>query len=157
MFFEGSECMYLTGENIHSLEEIIVNLNMIQNEEEKKEFLNKHVEDSALFLATLKKINKSKIPKNHEKNQKDKLKVTNEILYNEDDIISIFKEKSDNDIINKYSLNELKQMYNSVYNRKAPSNYTKGRIVSILRDRFHTMNRVSAFTKMAEEREKNRV
>ena len=35
--------MYLTGENIHSLEEIIVNLNMIQNEEEKKEFLNKHV------------------------------------------------------------------------------------------------------------------
>ena len=55
MFFEGSECMYLTGENIHSLEEIIVNLNMIQNEEEKKEFLNKHVEDSALFLATLKK------------------------------------------------------------------------------------------------------
>ena len=123
MFFEGSECMYLTGENIHSLEEIIVNLNMIQNEEEKKEFMNKHVEDSALFLATLKKINKSKIPKNHEKNQKDKLKVTNEILYNEDDIISIFKEKSDNDIINKYSLNELKQMYNSVYNRKAPSNY----------------------------------
>lgn len=145
--------MYLTRENIHSLEEIIVKLNTIQNEEEKKEFLNKHVEDCALFLATLKKLNKSKIPKNHVK--KDNLEVANEILYNEDDIVKIFKEKKDNDIIDEYSLNELKQMYNSVYNRKAPSNYTKGRIVSIFRDRFHTMNRVSAFTKMAEEREKN--
>ena len=111
------------------------------------------MEDCALFLATLKKLNKSKIPKNHVK--KDNLEVANEILYNEDDIVKIFKEKNDNDIIDEYSLNELKQMYNSVYNRKAPSNYTKGRIVSIFRDRFHTMNRVSAFTKMAEEREKN--
>lgn len=146
--------MYLTRENIHSLEEIIVNLNMIQNEEEKKEFLNKHVEDSTLFLTTLKKLKKSKIPRNYLKIKKDNLETANEILYNEDDIVGIFKENNDNDIINKYSLNELKQMYSSVYNRKAPSNYTKGRIVSIFRDRFHTMNRVSAFSKMAEEREK---
>lgn len=146
--------MYLTRENIHSLEEIIVNLNMIQNEEEKEAFLNKHVEDSALFLSTLKKLNKSKIPQNHVKTKKDNSKTAKEILYNEDDIVGIFKEKNDNDIINEYSLNELKQMYSSVYNRKAPSNYTKRRIVSIFRDRFHTMNRVSAFAKMAEEREK---
>lgn len=149
--------MYLTRENIHSLDEIIVNLNMIQSEEEKKEFLNEHVEDSALFLTTLKKLNKSKIPKKHIKTQKDNLEAAKEILYNEDDIVSIFKEKNDNDIINEYSLNQLKQMYISVYNRKAPSNYTKRRIVSIFRDRFHTMNRVSAFAKMAEEREKNQV
>lgn len=91
---------------------------------------------------------------NHVKIKNDNLETANEILYNEDDIVIFLKENNDNDIINKYSLNELKQMYSSVYNRKAPSNYTKGRIVSIFRDRFHTMNRVSAFSKLAEEREK---
>ncbi len=146
--------MYLTRENIHNLEEIIVNLNTIQNEDDKREFLNEHVEDSAFFLSTLKKLNKSKFPKKNTKIQKDSTGIANVIVYNEDDIVKIFKEKNDKDIVNEYSLEQLKQMYSSVYNRNAPSNYTKGRIVSIFRDRLHTMNRAAAFAQMAEEREK---
>lgn len=146
--------MYLTRESIVSLEEIIVNLNGINSEDEKNEFLKKHVEDSELLLKTLKKINKNKIPKNYTRIEKNSTEVVDTDLYSEDDIESIFKEKDDEEIINEYSLKELRQMYSSVYNRKAPSNYTKGRIVSIFRDRLHTMNRVAAFARLAKEREK---
>lgn len=59
--------MYLTKENICDLNEIIIALNTIQNEKDKEEFLNKNIEDVNLFLTTLRKINKNKLPKNHKK------------------------------------------------------------------------------------------
>lgn len=55
--------MYLTKENICDLNEIIIALNTIQNEKDKEEFLNKNIEDVNLFLTTLRKINKNKLPK----------------------------------------------------------------------------------------------
>lgn len=55
--------MYLTKENICDLNEIIITLNTIQNEKDKEEFLNKNIEDVNLFLTTLRKINKNKLPK----------------------------------------------------------------------------------------------
>lgn len=36
---------------------------LIQNEKDKEEFLNKNIEDVNLFLTTLRKINKNKLPK----------------------------------------------------------------------------------------------
>ena len=146
--------MYLTRESIHNLEEIIVNLNILESEEEKKEFLNEHVEDSILFISALKKVNKSNLPKEYARKEKMHDKNANVALYDEEDIMDIFREKDNTEIVNEYSSQELRQMYSSVYNRKAPSNYTKARIVSIFRDRLHTINRASAFAKMAKEREK---
>lgn len=55
----------------------------------------------------------------------------------------------------EYSLKELRQMYSFVYKRKSPSNYTKERIISIFRDRIHTMNRVEAFVKRTKYREQD--
>lgn len=151
--WKGVDGMYLTKESINSLEEIIINLNSTNSEEEKNEFLKKHVEDSDLLLKTLKKLNKSKIPKSYMKAQKSKTEITDTDLYTEDDIYRIFKEKNDKEILELYSLNALGQMYSSVYKRKPTSSYTKEKIVSTLRNRVHTMNRTAAFVKMAEERE----
>lgn len=147
--------MYLTKENICDLNEIILTLNTIQNEKDKEEFLSKNVEDVNLFLTTLRKINKNKLPKNHKKNIKNDVNFTKNTFGNENEIIKIFKEKNDKTIMQEYSLKELRQMYNFVYKRKCSSNYTKERIISIFRDRIHTMNRVEAFVKMAKDRELN--
>lgn len=147
--------MYLTKENICDLNEIILTLNTIQNEKDKEEFLSKNVEDVNLFLTTLRKINKNKLPKNHKKNIKNDIDFTNNNFCDENEIIKIFKEKNDKTIMQEYSLKELRQMYSFVYKRKCPSKYTKKRIISIFRDRIHTMNRVEAFVKMAKDREQN--
>lgn len=147
--------MYLTKENICDLNEIILALNTIQNEKDKEEFLSKNVEDVNLFLTTLRKINKNKLPKNHKKNIKNDIDFTNNNFCDENEIIKIFKEKNDKTIMQEYSLKELRQMYSFVYKRKCSSNYTKERIISIFRDRIHTMNRVEAFIKMAKDREQN--
>lgn len=147
--------MYLTKENICDLNEIIIALNTIQNEKDKEEFLNKNVEDVNLFLTTLRKINKNKLPKNHKKNIKNDIDFTNNTFCDENEIIKIFKEKNDKTIMQEYSLKELRQMYSFVYKRKSPSNYTKERIISIFRDRIHTMNRVEAFVKMAKYKEQD--
>ena len=50
---------------------------LIQNEKDKEEFLNKNIEDVNLFLTTLRKINKNKLPKNHQKNIKNNIDFTN--------------------------------------------------------------------------------
>lgn len=146
--------MYLTKESIRSLEEVIINLNNIDNDEEKNKFLEEHVEDSALLLKTLKKLNKSKIPMCHTKTQKDNVEIFENDMYEETEVYNIFERKNDNEIMKEYSLINLKQMYASVYKKKPTSSYTKERIVSTLRNRLHTMNRTAAFIKMAEEREK---
>lgn len=52
--------MYLTVENVNNLNHIISEINNIEDEEQKEKFLNEHIEDTALFLDTIKKINKKK-------------------------------------------------------------------------------------------------
>ena len=66
---------------------------LIQNEKDKEEILNKNVEDVNLFLITLRKINKNKLPKNHQKNIKNNIDFTNNTFCDENEIIKIFKEK----------------------------------------------------------------
>lgn len=52
--------MYLTIENINNLNCIISEINNIEDEEQKEKFLNEHIEDTSLFLDTIKKLIRKK-------------------------------------------------------------------------------------------------
>ena len=144
--------MYLTIENIRNLDSIISGLNTIKDEKEKEQFLDEHIEDAALFLQTLKKINKKKIPSKNGITQKQKRDDIEKDLYNEEEICTILCEKNNVEIMKEFSLADLKKMYTSIYNRTPTSSYTKERSVGVLRNRMHTMKRAEAFALVPEER-----
>lgn len=149
--------MYLTLDNIKDLNDIISELNNIEDENERKLFLNEHTEDTALFLDTIKKINKKKISMGHRRTQKQRPDDIEENFYTEEEIYKILCKKNNTEIIKEYSLSDLKKMYASIYKTNPTSNYTKERIVGVLRNRMHGMKRAEAFALLAEEREKKKV
>jgi len=149
--------MYLTLDNIKNLNGIISELNSIEDENEKEQFLNEHIEDTALFLDTIKKINKKKIAMGHGRIQKQRQEGVEANLYTEEEIYKILSEKNNAEIMKDYSLSDLKKMYASIYKSNPTSSYTKERIVGVLRNRMHSMKRAEAFAAMAEEREKKTV
>ena len=61
------------------------------------------------------------------------------------------------EIIKEYSLMDLKKMYAAVYKTNPTSNYTKERIIGVLRNRMHTMKRAESFGLSVEERNKRTV
>lgn len=144
--------MYLTAESIRNLNDIISGLNGIENEQERAQFMDKHIEDTALFIETLKKLNKKKLPGKNAKIKKPKAGEAATALYKEEEIYDILCEKSNEEIMSAYLLSDLKRMYESVYNRKPASNYTKERIIITLRNRMHTMKRAEAFALMEQGR-----
>lgn len=81
--------MYLTSENINSLNGIISELNSMEDDGEKERFLGEHIEDTALFLKTLRKVNKKKIPVGYGKIQKQERENVEVKLYKEEDIYAI--------------------------------------------------------------------
>lgn len=137
--------MYLTAENIRSLNDIILELNTIDDEKEKEQFLKDHTEDTALFLETMKKINKKKLPRKNAKVTKHGETKFETDVYQEEDIYRILQNKNNIEIMDEYSLADLKKMY--------ASGYTKERIIRTLRNRMHSMKRTKAFALLAEERE----
>lgn len=143
--------MYLTLENIRNLDGIVLGINTIEDEKEKEQFLEEHIEDTALFLKILKKLNKKKIPQKNKKTQGSRMETVGTNLYCEEEIYSILCEKSNAEIISEYSLSDLKKMYASIYKRNPTSSYTKERIVGVLRNRMHTMKRAEAFALVPEE------
>ena len=150
--------MYLTLENLNDLNDIISKLNNIEDEDEKKQFLNTHTEDSALFLNVLKKENKKKISMGYNKAKVQKQREEVETnLYEEDEIYAILNRKENIEIIKEYSLMDLKKMYAAVYKTNPTSNYTKERIIGVLRNRMHTMKRAESFGLSVEERNKRTV
>ncbi|MDE7341175.1 MAG: hypothetical protein K2N80_11575 [Lachnospiraceae bacterium] len=148
---------FVTTETISNLNEIISGLNAIEDADEKEKFLNEHIEDTTLFVETLKKINKNKLPKEHGKSQKKKNENVDIKSFTEEEIYEIFHQKSNKEVMSEYSLSDLKKMYLSVYKRRPSSNYTKERILSTLRNRMHTMERTAAFARLAEERAKKSI
>ena len=143
--------MYLTIENIRNLDSIISGLNTIKDEKEKEQFLDEHIEDAALFLQTLKKLNKKKLPTKNRISQEQKKEDIEKNSYNEEEIYTILYEKNNVEIMKEFSLADLKKMYASLYNRTPASSYTKERIVGVLRNRMHTMKRAEAFALVPEE------
>lgn len=151
--------MYLTVENINSLNRIISELNNIEDENKKEQFLNEHIEDTALFLETIRKINKKNLPKKNGKSQVQRAEdiIIEQEQYHEEDIYEILCQKSNIEMMNEYSLSELKKMYVSVYKRKPTSSYTKERIISTLRNRMHIMRRAEAFALLPAKEEKSEI
>ncbi len=143
--------MYLTKENITILNEVITNINNLNTEEEKTIFLNKSVEDVSLLLGTLKSLNKSKLPKEHNRRKHSESVTVNE--FDETRISEIFSKNDDANIMAEYSMADLKAMYQSIYHKKPLSNSKKQDIVNTLRHRFYTRDRAKAFASLAEERE----
>ncbi len=148
--------MYFTVENIRNLDNIISGLNTIEDENKKEQFLNEHIEDTALFLDTIKKINKKKISTGRNKVQKQRGKNLKIDLYKEEEIYAILGQKNNEEIIKEYSLADLKRMYASVYDKNPASGYTKERIVGVLRNRMHNMKRAEAFSLAADGRNKEK-
>lgn len=145
--------MYLTLESTRTLNEIISELNSIENETERKQFLNEHTEDTAFFLDTIKKINKKNIPTNrHQKKPKNKQTDIKTNLYAENEIYAILCQKNNEAMLKEYSLSDLKNMYTSIYKKTPTSSYTKEKLINVLRHRMHTMQRADAFVSLAEER-----
>ena len=142
---QGVGCMYLTVENIKSLDDIISGLNTIEDEKEKEQFLYQHIEDTDFFLETLKKLNKKKIPAKAKKMEKQNLQEIQTDAYQEEEIYGVLCKKSNEEIMREYSLSDLQKMYISVYKRKPASGDTKGRIISTLRNRMYTVKRAEAF------------
>ncbi|MCI9033834.1 MAG: hypothetical protein HFJ08_07260 [Lachnospiraceae bacterium] len=93
--------------------------------------------------------NKAKVQKQREEVE------TN--LYEEDEIYAILNRKENIEIIKEYSLMDLKKMYAAVYKTNPTSNYTKERIIGVLRNRMHTMKRAESFGLSVEERNKRTV
>lgn len=137
--------MYLTVENIKSLDDIISGLNTIEDEKEKERFLYQHIEDTALFLDTIKKLNKKNIPSKAKKSNKLQTQKLKTDVYQEEEIYGVLCEKNNEEIMREYSLSDLQKMYASVYKRKPASRDTKERILSTLRNRMYTVKRAEAF------------
>lgn len=147
--------MYLTLETIQDLNNIISELNNIEDEKKRKQFLSEHVEDMDLFLETIKKINKRKLLTEHEKVKKQIRKEGETYKYEPDEIHAIFCKKNVEEIMNEYSLSDLREMYASIYKKLPASGYTKQKIVITLRSWIHSRNRTEAFDSMAAKRKNN--
>lgn len=92
--------MYLTLETIQDLNNIISEFNVIEDEKKRKQFLSEHIEDTDLFLDTIKKINKRKFLTEYGKIQKQRRDEVKTDKYEADEIHAIFCEKSNDDIMN---------------------------------------------------------
>lgn len=102
--------MYLTVENINNLNNIISELNNIEDENKKKQFLSEHIEDTELFLEAIRKINKQKIPKKNGKARVLRIDEESVGQYQEEEIYNILRKKSNAEMMKEYPLSELKNV-----------------------------------------------
>ena len=144
--------MYLTRESIDTLHSIILTLNTLEDEESQKQFLDQHTEDTAFLLETLKSLNKGRLPKKHR--AKPPAAEPAEGHYSEEELDRIFGGMDTEDILQAYSLADLKDMYCSAYHRNATSSYKKLDIIRTLRNRHFAKKRGDAFARMADARRK---
>lgn len=147
--------MYLTLETIQDLNNIISEFNTIEDEKKRKQFLKQHVEDTDLFLDTIKKINKRKILTEHGKVKKQIRDDVEIHKYEPDEIHAIFSKKNIEEIMKVYSLSDLREMYASIYKKLPASGYTKQKIVDSLRIWVQGRNRTKAFVSMEAKRKNN--
>lgn len=141
--------MYLTKQSTDALRDIIAALKELDSEQEQKIFLETHVEDPAQLLNTLQKINKKNLPKHHKQTRKVQQQV---LEYETTQLNEIFAKKNDEAILQEYSLSDLRNMYYSVYHRRAASGHKKEDIVKALRRHIFADKRGEAFAYLADQR-----
>ena len=102
------------------------------------------------ILNTIKKSNLNKTIKMIKGNQKNRENgqrnnVNKNERYLNEDILKIFYDLTDEDIMSKFKLVELQSMYMCLYSEKPSSGKTKQDIVDVIRNYIYTSNRANAF------------
>lgn len=132
--------MCITKKEILELNSIIQKINSYSNETERDTYLQSAVEDVDMFISTLKTINKNKLVKSNKK--KECVKKCNN--YTDEKIIKIFKENDLDNIVSRYSKQELTDMYLTFYSSKPLTSCNKTRIAQSIYHYIYTMNRTKA-------------
>lgn len=132
--------MCITKKEILELNDVIRNINSFNDEAERDIYLQNAVEDVDLFLTTLKGINKSKLIKTKKGKKTDK-KYNH---YTVENVIKIFEENSLDDIVIKYTKQELTDMYSVFFTSKPLTSCDKKRIAQNISHYIYTMNRTKA-------------
>ena len=139
----------LNKSDILIIEEIIDKINNYDDSDAGSYLISENLleENNLLLMETLLKLKKGNLKKilsegNLNKKKKDK---TEEIKFDISQILEIFDQKSNEEIEKKYSLNELRSMYFTIYEIKSQSKDTKGDLVSTIRNYIYGRKRANSF------------
>lgn len=132
--------MCIKKSQILELNDIILHLNSMNDDHEREIYLQEAVEDVELFISTLRSINKSKLITV----KKKKVICVKSKKYTSDVVTKIFKENNIDEIVAKYTKQELTDMYVTLYSSKPLSSYDKTRIAQSIYHHINTINRTKA-------------
>lgn len=137
--------MYFNYEYIKGLDDFLEEFNALEDDKQQV-YLQNNVEDVALFIDAIKKINKSKMIKfDIAKKDKKKKNIGLHPNYSEKEIYELLNKYDDDILLKKFTYNDLLDMYISIYGSKPLSGSTKQSLIKGFRNRMHTMNRAAAF------------
>lgn len=137
--------MYFNYEYIKGLDDFLEEFNALEDDKQQV-YLQNNVEDVALFIDAIKKINKSKMIKfDVAKKDKKKKNIGFHPNYSEKEIYELLNKYDDDTLLKKFTYNDLLDMYISIYGSKPLSGSTKQSLIKGFRNRMHTMNRAAAF------------
>lgn len=132
--------MCIKKSEILELNDIILHINSMDDDYEREIYLQEAVEDVELFISTLRSINKSKLVTERKK----KNICTKSKKYTLDAVIKIFEENTIDEIVAKYTKQELTDMYVTIYSSKPLSSSDKTRIAQNIYHHIYTINRTKA-------------
>ena len=139
----------LNKSDILIIEEIIDKINNYDDSDAGSYLISENLleENNLLLMETLLKLKKGNLKKilsegNLNKKKKDKKE---EIKFDISQILEIFDQKSNEEIEKRYSLNELRSMYFTIYEIKSQSKDTKGDLVSTIRNYIYGRKRANSF------------
>lgn len=132
--------MCIKKSELLELNDVIQHLNAISDAYEREVYLQEAVEDVELFISTLRSINKSKLVATRKK----KVTAIKSKEYTSDIVFKIFKENNLDEIVAKYTKQELTDMYAAIFLAKPLSSYDKIRIAQNIYHYINTLNRTKA-------------
>jgi len=148
--------MSLNKDGIETIEELLVCVNNSEPnvEEYKKQLLlfSERIPQEllVLLLKSLKSVNKKNLVRAYNaicdsEKHINKNELGESIYYIKNDVIDIFSSFSDEEIETNYSLNELRKMYEAIYNKKPASKKTKIEIINTIRNHIYRIERAKTF------------
>lgn len=147
----------LTVQCINEIDDIISHLNAVSSDDERKRTLAECVADPDLFIKVMGKYRSAKPKKRRDTSdmfaRTDNSRNTESGKYNNDAVLDEFMHTNAAQLKDKYSLNELKNIYEALYERRPSSGYTKERIIDTVRNMAFAVARAKAFGEMAEKRQ----
>ncbi len=131
---------------ICELNEIIEKINSGSMSPEE---LGEAVEDVDLFLKIFKSINKNNLKNvTRREDRPKKRKPDDDVSYTRDEVYGIISSSTTEEILNKFTAEQVRKMFIAVYGKKPRSAQKKGEILSDIRDWFSTAERTEALSKL---------